>query len=613
MKIVLNSFGTTLMGRFKVQINRKFFAGRIQAKHRILALVLSSSFAFQFSAISPATAAACTVSSSISGANTILLITTTGACSFTIPAGTATIQTEAWGAGGGSMGQDNPSGASSGGAYASSNVNVTGFSTLYLSVGVGGTGGIASGGAGGDSWVNLSNAAPSSSSTGVLAKGGSGAPVATPNNSTQLSLSIGGTKFVGGAGGTGAEGGGGASASPSGDGGAGAPGNGGAGGLSSSGASGGSAGGTTLNGGDGTSNVNGGGGGGGSYNNRGGMGGLPGGGGGAGYTNTNVNPSSGVNTNIVHGYGGDGGRGQVRLTYATVAAAAPTVSASASSNFASNLKSSTATLNSAVNANGISTVTSFEYSTSAVLADTQTVSSTTLSSASETAITGNITGLLPSKIYYFRAKAVSASGTTFGSIFSFATFPTLISQPVNDTTTAGLTDSFTVKTTSLVSPQTRAIKWQYTSETTTAAASATWQDVSSGSGFTTETITTVTLTTAMNKYRYRAIVTFTDTSTTYVETSTVVTLTVNPAISFTSTTSAISQKYGAARPTRTVTFSGGTDTRTVSATFTSLASGRITFDTTTALFTVDTRTAVGNYLDTITVTDAKGATLHLSQ
>jgi hypothetical protein len=28
-----------------------------------------------------------------------------------------------------------------------------------------------------------------------------------------------------------------------------------------------------------------------------------------------VNPSSGVNTNSVHGYGGDGGRGQVRLTY----------------------------------------------------------------------------------------------------------------------------------------------------------------------------------------------------------------------------------------------------------------------------------------------------------
>jgi len=85
-------------------------------------------------------------------------------------------------------------------------------------------------------------------------------------------------------------------------------------------------------------------------------------------------------------------------------------------------------------------------------------------------------------------------------------------------------------------------------------------------------------------------------------------LTVNPAISFTSTTSAISQKYGAARPTKTVTFTGGTDTKTVSASALSLASGRITFDTTTALFTVDTRTAVGTYLDTITVTDAKGAT-----
>ena len=304
-----------------------------------------------------------------------------------------------------------------------------------------------------------------------------------------------------------------------------------------------------------------------------------------------------------------------RISYvlSLIESTVPTINASASSNFASNVKSSTATLNGAVNANGISTATSFEYSTSAVLADTQTVSSTTLSSAIETAITGNITGLLPSKTYYFRAKAVNSSGTTYGSIFSFTTFPTINLQPTNDTTTAGLTDSFTVGTTSLVSPQTRAYKWQVATDTTTAVASVAWADVASGTGFTTETFTTGTLTAGMNKYRYRAIVTFTDTSTTYVETSTVVTLTVNPAITITSTTSSITQKYGAARPTRTVTYTGGTDTKTVTATATSLASSRITFDTTTALFTIDTRTVVGTYYDTITITDFKGASTSYTQ
>jgi hypothetical protein len=112
----------------------------------------------------------------------------------------------------------------------------------------------------------------------------------------------------------------------------------------------------------------------------------------------------------------------------------------------------------------------------------------------------------------------------------------------------------------------------------------------------------------MNKYRYRAIVTFTGSGGTSIETSTVATLTINPAISITSTQTAITTKYGAGGTTRTVTFTGGTDTRTVSASATSLADGKITFNTSTALFTIDTRTAVGTYLDTITITDAKGAT-----
>ena len=91
------------------------------------------------------------------------------------------------------------------------------------------------------------------------------------------------------------------------------------------------------------------------------------------------------------------------------------------------------------------------------------------------------------------------------------------------------------------------------------------------------------------------------------------TVTVNDIVSITSSTALITQKYGAARITRAFTYTGGTDTRTITASSTSLASGKITFDTTTAIFTIDTRTAVGTYYDTITITDLRNSTASYMQ
>ena len=188
------------------------------------------------------------------------------------------------------------------------------------------------------------------------------------------------------------------------------------------------------------------------------------------------------------------------------------------------------------------------------------------------------------------------------------TDPTILSQPLSDTTTVGLTDTMTVSTSILSSPLSKSITWQFTSETTTSAASATWQSVSLGSGIGTDTYTTQTLTMTQNKYRYRAVVTFSDSdSLSVIETSTVATLTVNPAISITSDTSTITRKYGTSGATRSILSTGGTDTKTVTASSNSLAGGKITFTGATGLLSIDTRTAVGTYLDTITVTDAKGA------
>ena len=244
------------------------------------------------------------------------VVTTTGAGSAAFGAGTQII-IECWGAGGGSMGQDNTLGAGAGGAYAKTTIAQTAAFTLYWSIGVGGTGSSASGSAGGQTWATINtNAAPTTSATGAKAAGGNGSGVASPNNSTQAANSVGQTIYIGGAGGSGGvENGGGGAASSGGNGSNGLAGNGYAGGAAGTGGGAGGAAGNTGNaGGDGISNVLGGGGGGGSYNYQGGMGGLPGGAGGMGYGISGTAPAGSTNTNTAHGYGGNGGRGQVKYT-----------------------------------------------------------------------------------------------------------------------------------------------------------------------------------------------------------------------------------------------------------------------------------------------------------
>jgi uncharacterized repeat protein (TIGR02059 family) len=202
--------------------------------------------------------------------------------------------------------------------------------------------------------------------------------------------------------------------------------------------------------------------------------------------------------------------------------------------------------------------------------------------------------------------------------------PTILTQPLSDTTTVGTVDTFTISTSAAPAPLTKSVQWQFTADTITGTTG--WTNVSSGSGGTTDTFTTIAVTKAMNKFRYRAIVTFSDTATISVqETSTVAELTVNDAITITSDTSTITRKYGAAQtPSRTLTYSGGTTSsgavgtstsHTVRGAFGTLASGKIVLDTSTstAVFRVDTATAVGTYVETITVTDFKGATATYAQ
>lgn len=97
---------------------------------------------------------------------------------------------------------------------------------------------------------------------------------------------------------------------------------------------------------------------------------------------------------------------------------APTVT----TNAASAIGVSTATLNGTVNPNGTSTNGAFKYSTDSGLAGAVTTSSQALGSGTTgLALTQALTGLSPHTTYYFQATAANSGGTTNGTILNFTT------------------------------------------------------------------------------------------------------------------------------------------------------------------------------------------------
>ena len=182
----------------------------------------------------------------------------------------------------------------------------------------------------------------------------------------------------------------------------------------------------------------------------------------------------------------------------------------------------------------------------------------------------------------------------------------IFSGPFNDTTTAGLVETFTVTGTPN-SPLVRSYQWQVSTDTGTS-----WAAPTLGSGINSASYVTPVLTTSVSgsRYQYRVIVTDSDTAgLSTSETSSAVFLIINPALTLTGNTT-IRKAINVAK-VETFTVTGGTATHRYSLSPT--ISG-ITLDTSTALSPVirisETKT-VGTYFETLTVTDSVSATTFL--
>ena len=102
------------------------------------------------------------------------------------------------------------------------------------------------------------------------------------------------------------------------------------------------------------------------------------------------------------------------------------VAPSATTNAASSVASTSATLNGSVNANGTSTTVTFEYGTTTSYGSTANATPATVTGSTATAVSAALTGLTANTTYYYRVKAVSAAGTTYGAQQSFKTTTVVI-------------------------------------------------------------------------------------------------------------------------------------------------------------------------------------------
>jgi hypothetical protein len=183
------------------------------------------------------------------------------------------------------------------------------------------------------------------------------------------------------------------------------------------------------------------------------------------------------------------------MSFTTSAAIAPAATTQA----ATSVAGTAATLNGTVNPEGFATTADFVYGTDPTL----TTGTTTIpipaltigSGTSAVAVTEPLSGLLPSTTYYFQLEATNSAGTTDGGILSFTTTTSTVTTPVltvgqaTNVTTTGATVNGTVNPNGVAT----SVYFVYGTQPTLTSGTSTTAQQSIGSG-TTAVPVTATLT-----------------------------------------------------------------------------------------------------------------------
>lgn len=107
-------------------------------------------------------------------------------------------------------------------------------------------------------------------------------------------------------------------------------------------------------------------------------------------------------------------------------------SPTATTQAATNITTTSTTVNGVVNANFLSTTVTFEYGTTITYDNSVSANQSPVTGNSTTSVIANILGLSPNTIYHYRVKATNVLGTTYGSDMTFTT----LGQPPTATTQA---------------------------------------------------------------------------------------------------------------------------------------------------------------------------------
>ena len=188
--------------------------------------------------------------------------------------------------------------------------------------------------------------------------------------------------------------------------------------------------------------------------------------GGAGTYISNMSDLDAATTYYVRAYAtNEAGTGYGMAMSFTTLGDAPT----ATTQSATNVTTTSATLNGVVNANYLSTTVTFEYGTTTTYGSSIAATPSPVTGNSITNVSADISGLTPGTIYHYRVRSVNSIGTTNGNDLIFTTvsaIPTLTTIPVSNVSANSAITGGNITSDGGASVTTRGVCWATTADPT---------------------------------------------------------------------------------------------------------------------------------------------------